>query len=554
MRSARSSGRAWSAQRLAGPWDRVARFIRRSTARRLLTSLPGMTRCAQGMVYLVGGGPGDPGLLTVRGAEVLGRAEVVVYDGLVNPDLLRRAPSDARRVAVGRHEGVRTMSQEAVNRLLVEEGGAGRRVVRLKGGDPFVFGRGGEEAAALAAAGVPFEIVPGVSSFHAVPGGAGIPVGLIDGNGLVVSSGQEDPEKGLPAVDWGAVARVPGTKVLLMGMHGLDRITAALMAGGLGAETPVAVVRRGTTEEHATLTATLGDVVWEVARRGFGSPAVVVIGEVVRSREALNWFERRPLFGRRIVLTRAAGRMAGLARGLRECGAEVWEIPAIRQEAPLDGEAAERAVSEVAAYDWIVFTSVAGVEAFVERLMAAHGDLRALGGARLAAVGPATAGRLKELHLRVDAMPAEHVGREVAAAMKRDGDLENLRVLLARAEEADAVLPEALNGLGAMVDDVAFYRTVAEDAERDPDGLGARLTEEGADWVVFTSGSTATHFDARFGLKRLADRHPRLRWASIGPETTKAIRGVAPGLEVALEARPHTAEGLLAGLAAAGGV
>lgn len=499
----------------------------------------------------MGAGPGDPGLLTVRGAEVLRSADLVVFDGLVNPELLRLVPDAVERIAVGRHDGVRTTTQEEVNRLLVEAGLAGRRVARLKGGDPFVFGRGGEEAAALAEAGVSFEIVPGVSSYHAVPAYAGVPVGLgDDAPALMVLSGQEHPDKSVPVIDWPQVARTPGTRVLLMAIQHLAGLTRTLIGAGLPAATPVAVVRRGTTARHATLVGTLGSVVEQVGQQNFGPPAVVVIGDVVRSRDALNWFERRPLFRVRVVLTRAATRMGAMSAAFRDLGAQVWEVPTIRQVPPADPAAMDRALEEVSSYDWIAFTSAAGVDAFFERLLAVHGDIRVLGGARLAAVGPATAARLKELHLRVDAVPPQQVGREIAAAMRRDGDLENLRVLLARAEVADVALPVALTELGAMVDDVAFYRTEAD--TDDADGWGGRLDGEGADWLVFTSGSTVASFHERFELPELLRKHPRLRVASIGPETTKAIGGIGRSIKIAVEAKPHTTEGLVAGILAAG--
>jgi uroporphyrinogen III methyltransferase/synthase len=503
-----------------------------------------------GRVYLVGAGPGDAGLLTVRGAELLARAELVVYDGLVNPALLRLAPATAETVAVGRHEGVRVLSQASVNQLLVEAAAAGRTVVRLKGGDSYVFGRGAEEAAELAAAGIPFEVVPGVSSFHAVPAYAGIPLTSPDGASppqFVVFSGQEDPAKPGSILDWPGLARGPGTRVILMGMERLPEITRQLEAHGVPRDEPVAVIRWGTTLRQDTLVGTLADIADQVAGQGFGAPAVIVVGPTARRAPDLAWFENRPLFRRRIVVTRTRDDAGPLARSLEELGAEVWELPVIRRAAPEDPEPARAAAEQAAAYDWIVFTSAAGVSAFFERLLATHGDLRSLGQTRLAAVGPATAARIRELHLRVDAVPARHVGREIARAMQDQGDLRDLRVLLARARIAGSDLVAELERLGALVDDVAFYRTVAEDLDQgEPRETVARLLAEGADWITFTSPSTVEHAHARLDLPGLRGRHSRLRFASIGPETSRALATL--GLPAHAEASPHTAEGLVAAL------
>lgn len=504
------------------------------------------------MVYLVGAGPGDLGLLTVRGAEVLARADLVIHDGLVHPSILRLAPPQAERLAVGRREGVRVLSQSAVNQILVEAASAGRTVVRLKGGDSYVFGRGAEEVAELAAAGLPFEVIPGVSSFHAVPAYAGLPLAEGDPEAaapFVVVSGQEDPGKPGAAVDWGRVARMPGTQLILMGVERLPEITRQLIAGGRSPDEPVALVRCGTTPRQETLTGTLGDIASAAAARGFAAPAVIVVGSAARWAAQPGWFEGRPLFRQRVVVTRAREDAGPFAGTLAELGAEVWEIPVIGRTGPDDPQPARAAVEQAGSYDWIIFTSAAGVSSFLELLLEIHGDLRALGQARLAAVGPATAARLTDFHLRVDALPSRFLGREVARALQDQGDLRDLRVLLARAQVAGSELPAELERLGALVDDVAFYRTTAVDAgaaDGDPERFGARLVDEGAEWITFTSASTVEQAQARFDLPGLARRHPRLRFASIGPETSRAL--TALGLSVHAEAHPHTTEGLVEAL------
>lgn len=509
-----------------------------------------MTERGSGKVYLVGAGPGDVGLLTVRGAEVLARADLVVHDGLVNPALLRLAPATAERIAVGRQDGVRILDQSAVNRLLVEAATAGRVVVRLKGGDPYVFGRGGEEAEALHRARRPYEVVPGVSSFHAAAAYAGIPIAdesIPGGSAFLVVSGQEDPTKPGHVLDWAAIAATPGTKIILMGVERLPEISRELLAHGVSAAEPAAIVRWGTTPKQTVLRGSLGDLARLAAEHHVAPPAAIVIGPAAARGHDGGWFERRPLFRSRIVVTRARDDAEPFSRALTELGAEVWEIPAIRRAEPDDPAPAEAAIEVTGSYDWIVFTSAAGVAAFFERFLARHGDLRALGNARLAAVGPATAASLRALRLRVDAQPARFIGREVARAMQDQGDVRDLRVLLARAQVAGAELAGELEKLGALVDDVAFYRTTADDSgSNDPERHAERLTEEGADWITFTSASTVEHFHARYDLSALLRRHPRLRFASIGPETSRAL--VALGWKAHAEAEPHTTEGLVAAL------
>jgi uroporphyrinogen III methyltransferase/synthase len=495
------------------------------------------------MVYLVGAGPGDPGLLTLRGAEVLRTAEVVISDALVSPELAALAPAEAMRVG---RSPEHPRSQEELNELLVGQARAGKRVVRLKGGDPFLFGRGGEEAERLAAAGIPFEVVPGVSSITAVPASAGIPVTHRTlASTLTVVTGHEDPGKAGSGVDWALLARTPGTKVILMGSERLGSIRAALLAHGLAGETPAAVVSWGTTPRQRTVTGTLDTIADRAAAAGVTAPTVIIIGEVAGLEPRLNWFEDRPLFGRRVVVTRARDQADALSRPLRELGAEVLEVPCLQFAPPEAVEPLVEAVTGIASYDWVIFTSANGVTRFFEHFFQAFDDIRCLGLVRFAAVGPGTAARLKALRLRVDLMPAEFVAPQIARDLARDGSLDNLRILLLRAEVANPELPRLLEDQGAIVDDIAGYRTVADTV--DWNGAAARLQEEGADWVTFASGSAVTHFDARFGLRDLRGRFPGLRVASIGPETSQALTEL--GVTVDAEARPHTAEGLVAAVA-----
>lgn len=497
---------------------------------------------SKGIVYLVGAGPGDAGLLTVRGAELLARAGVVVYDALVNKELLRLAPAEAELIDAGKRSSAHAIPQDRLNALLVEKARAGLCVVRLKGGDPYVFGRGGEEAEKLAAAGIAFEVVPGVTSSIAGPSYAGIPVTHRDyGSSFTVVTGHEDPEKEGPEIDWSRVAQAPGTKVILMGVTRVKSISQALMEHGLSGSTPAAMIRWATTGRQQTVVGTLATLAEDAEKAGFKPPGLTVVGEVVRLRDKLNWFEKRPLFGRRIVVTRTREQAGQLTRLLLERGADVLEIPTIRILPPTGKHEIADALLELNAYDWLVFTSPNGVAAFFELFFKVFEDLRDIGGARLAAVGPATAEKLRALHLKVDASPKKFLAANLAAAMAEQGSLENLKVLLLRAEVANRELPKQLEEMGAIVDDIACYKTVPETEDRN--GAVARLLETGADWITFTSSSTVENFNARLELKSLLARHPKVRLASIGPETSKAL--AALGLKPHLEAKDHTIDALV---------
>jgi len=490
-----------------------------------------------GICYLVGAGPGDPGLLTVRGSECLTRADVVVYDYLSNPEFLKIAPASADSIYVGKKAGAHTMKQDDINALLVRLTKEGKCVVRLKGGDCFLFGRGGEEAEALAAARLRFEIVPGVSSALAGPAYAGIPVTHRAHNAaLTIFTGHEDPNKPETAIDYVAIANAPGTKVMLMGIERLDAITASLLDAGMPAETPVALIRWATTPRQETLTGTIGSIASVALTAGFKAPAVAVIGEVVNCRESLNWFESKPLFGQRIAVTRTRKQAGVLIEALRELGADAFELPTIRIEPPADMRAFGELVAYAHTYEWLIFTSPNGVDAFFEMFYKLYKDAREIGGLRIAAIGPATAERVRAYHLAVDIQPEKYVAEEIVTALQAETSVENVRILLARAEGARDVLATELTKLGAIVDEAVAYRTVPE--TEDVSGGIARLKEGGADWITFTSSSTVENFQA------LNLPWPEgMKTVSIGPVTSATM--MTQGLTVDTEARVHDIPGVV---------
>lgn len=497
----------------------------------------------RGMVYLVGAGPGDTGLITLRGVELLRRADVVIYDALVNPALLQHAPESAAIIFGGRRAKTVYDNRGDVIDQLIAEARAGKTVVRLKGGDPYVFGRGGEEAERLHEAGIPFEVVPGISAFAAVPNYGGVPLTHRDHcSQLTILTGHDDLSAPDPAVNWAAEAKNPGTKVVMMGTERIGPIAATLIANGMNPHTPVAMISWGTTGRQQSLTSTLAQIATDAAKIKLPPPTVTVIGDVVKLRDKLNWFEARKLFGQRIVVTRAKNQAAELSRRFTELGAEVLEIPCIKIVPPTQKHLVADALLELGSYDWLVFTSPNGVRVFFDYFFKMHPDLRELGGARLAAVGPGTAAKLRELHLEVDLMPARAVGIEIAKEFAKFQAIENVKLCLFRAEQANPELPQALQELGAIVDDIPVYATVAETQSFPV--AEARLREAGADWITFTSGSTVEHFHARFNLVELTQKFSTTRLASIGPETTKALQRL--GLTPHAEAKEHTATGLVA--------
>jgi uroporphyrinogen III methyltransferase / synthase len=478
----------------------------------------------------------------MRGAELLRRADVVVHDALVSPGVLQLARPEAELIYGGKRPKQQALCQEHLNDLLVAKARQGKTVVRLKGGDPYIFGRGGEEASLLAAAGIPFEVVPGVSSAVAAPTYAGIPLTHRKHcSSFTVITGHEDPEASDADLSWTKLAQNPGTKVIMMGLANLRRITDRLLGEGLAPDTPVALVRWGTTPQQQTLEGTLASIADRVLETGFAAPAIIVIGDVVRLRGELNWFERRPLFGRRVVVTRERAQAREFVCSLLEQGAQVLEIPAIKFGPPTEHLPVVDAIAGLNSYDWIVFTSANGVHWFFDAFFKAFQDLRDIGGVKIAAVGPVTAARLRELHLQVDVVPKVHDARHVVKALKDFTSIENLRFLLPRAEAATPELPELLEALGGIVDDVAFYRTETE-TEAGSDASRS-LAEAGADWITFTSGSTVRGFHARLDLQALRDKFPQLKIASIGPETSEVLREL--GSVPTVEAAPQTTEGLL---------
>ncbi len=495
-----------------------------------------------GKVYLVGAGPGDAGLLTLRGAELLKHADVVVYDALANPELLRLAPATAEFISRGKNM---EMPQAEITATIIAKAKAGKIVVRLKGGDPFVFGRGGEEAEALVAENISFEIVPGVSSITAVPNYAGIPLTHREHcSSFTVFTGHSDSADAATTLHYEQIAKIPGTKVVLMGTENLGDWTKSLIAHGMSPATPIAVIQHGTLGKQKSVAGTLTNIAKLVAEKKIVPPALTILGDVVTLRERLNWFENLPLFGEKIVVTRRTGQAGKFAEQLQRLGADVRQLPTIKLTEPLEKMAIVDALLEINSYEWLIFTSANGVTAFFDMFFKRFQDLRDLGGARIAAVGPKTAAKLRELHLQVDLQPEEYVGKKIVAAFKKYQDIDNVKMCLFRAEVANKDLPEALMEEGAIVDDIAVYRTVAETEDRT--GAAAQLLEEGADWVTFTSSSTVEHFHARFDLPKLLKKFPQLKIASIGPETTKTI--VALGLKPTFEAKEHTTEGLIAGI------
>jgi uroporphyrinogen III methyltransferase/synthase len=501
---------------------------------------------SKGAVYLVGAGPGDAGLLTLRGAELLGRADTVIYDLLVNPALLRLAQPEAELISRRKRSEV---PQEKITALMMEKAREGKTVVRLKGGDPYIFGRGGEEALALAKAGIYFEVVPGVSSVVAAPNYAGIPLTHREYcSSFTVFTGHEAEENEEAGLLYSQIAKIPGTKVALMGTEKLDEWTKGVMAEGLAPETPAAIIQWGTLGRQKSVVGTLKTIAALAKEKKFAPPALVVLGDVVRLRGQLNWFENRPWFGTRIVATRGRGQNAELSHKLQELGAEVLEIPAIKRAQTDNKQDLVDALLALNSYDWLVFTSANGVAAFFELFFRHFHDLRDLGGAKIAAVGPATAAKLREMHLQVDVMPDEFVGKKIAEGLAKHSSIENCKVCLLRAENANADLPLALEELGAITDDIAVYKTVA--GTDDLPGVADDFLERGADWLTFTSGSTVQFFHERFDLQKLMKKFPQMKIASIGPETTKVLRGL--GLTPRIEAREHTSAGLAAELARLG--
>lgn len=494
-----------------------------------------------GKVYLVGAGPGDTGLLTLKGKAALERADVIIYDFLANEDLLRYAPPECEKLCVGKRPGHKNSSQEAINELLVNRAAQGKVVVRLKGGDPFIFGRGGEEAQALARAGIPFEVVPGITSGYAAPAYAGIPLTHRDlSSSVTFVTGHEDPTKSANNVDWTKLAAGADTLILFMGVRNLPEISAALIKAGKEPGTPTAVIFWGTRATQQTVTGTLADIA--ARAEGIEAPAIIVVGHVAALREELNWFERLPLFGKRIVITRARGQSDALRDALGRLGAEAIEIPAIEVRDPQSWQPLDEAIGRLDEFDFLLFTSANGVWKFLGRLGACDRDVRDLKGLVIGAIGPGTAAELSATGIRADFVPGEYRAEGIIECLK-EVEVRGKRFLIPRAKVARDILPRSLEERGARVEIVEAYETVRPGFPRDE---LERLLTPVPDAITFTSSSTVINFVGLIenaGLRKILER---TAIASIGPITSETVR--RHGLEVAMEATDSTIDGLVEAL------
>jgi uroporphyrinogen III methyltransferase/synthase len=485
----------------------------------------------KGKVYLVGAGPGDPGLITVKGLEVLRQAQVVVYDQLASPELLQELSPGAEVIYVGKKAGAHARPQEGINDLLIQKARAGLVVVRLKGGDPFVFGRGGEEAEALALSGIPFEVVPGVTAAVAVPAYAGIPVTHRAHTTLVTFvTGHEDPAKEVSQIPWEALGANPGTLVFLMGVKNLPEICRRLVDAGRAPATPAAVIEKGTTLEQRTITGTLSDLAARAREADVKPPAILVVGGVAGLHERLAWWETRPLWGKTVVVTRSRAQASRLTALLAAAGARCLEAPTLKIAPPDDEGPLNAALAGLSGFDWIIFTSANGVAAFMSRLREMGKDARALGRARIAAIGPATAQALEEHGLNADVVPDSFVAEELLAALSPHivpGD----QVLLARAQEAREVLPEGLAQLGAQVSVAPVYQAQAPTAL--PPEVAAALESGRVDVLTFTSSATVHNFAKLVGEAAFKKLAQNAAVAAIGPITAATLKeyGITPQIQ-----------------------
>ena len=491
----------------------------------------------KGYVYLVGAGPGDIGLITVKGLECIKRADVIVYDRLANPRLLSYARPDAKYIYVGKTPDHHTLKQDEINQVLVDEALKGQIVTRLKGGDPYVFGRGGEEGETLREAGVLFEVVPGITSAIAVPSYAGIPVTHRHlTSTFTVITGHEDPLRASSQINWQRLAEDPGTLIFLMGVGHLSQIVQQLVAGGKSESTPIALIRWGTRPEQQVVVGTLATIVEDVARAGLTSPAIIIVGEVVKMRDTLSWFEQKPLFGQRILVTRAREQASVFSQMIEEAGGEAWEAPTITIDSAAETPALKEAVAKAGSYDWIIFTSVNGVNAFFDCLRASGLDIRSLGAAKICAIGPKTKEALEAKGLIVAAMPEKFVAESVVECLKpllQPGE----KILLPRSDLARQVLVDTLLAMGMQVDEVVAYRT--KKVDRFNEEILEKLREKSIHMVTFTSSSTVKNFMELVGDPQILEG---IRLASSGPVTTKTLAEF--GLTPDIEASEYTIQGL----------
>ena len=496
----------------------------------------------KGRVYIIGAGPGDPGLITVKGVRCIEEADVIIFDHLVSEDLLRYAKADVELIYAGKQGVDHTLSQEEINRRMVEEAKRGRIVARVKGGDPFIFGRGGEEALVLAAAGIPYEVVPGVSSAIAVPAYAGISLTQRGYTSTVAFvTGHEDPTKEQSDIDWPSLAGI-GTLVFLMGVKNLSWITDSLIRHGKPGAMPAAIIRWGTTAEQRTLTATVETIAVRAAEAGFSPPSILVIGDVVKLREQLNWFESKPLFGRGVVITRPEAQAESMSHLLTDMGARVIHFPTIRIDPPASWENVDAAIKRLNTYQWLIFTSANGVRFFFARLYELGGDLRDLKGIRLCTIGPATAQTVENLGLRVDLVPSAYLSEGIVQAFA-DQDIRGVKILLPRAEQARDIIPAGLSAQGAQVDVVTVYRTV--NSGRKKRELEGFLKRKMVDVITFTSPSTVACFLDIMG--RDFALPPDVKIAAIGPITAAAVKKA--GLPIDIRQENYTVPDLVTGIA-----
>jgi uroporphyrinogen III methyltransferase/synthase len=491
-----------------------------------------------GKVFLVGAGPGDPGLLTKRAAELIADADLIAVDALVSKDITSTFPPQTEVVYVGKRASAHTLPQDRINQLLVDEARAGKTVVRLKGGDPFVFGRGGEEAEELVAAGILVEIVPGISSSIAGPAYAGIPVTHRSyATSLTLVTGHESDDS--TGIDWPVVARLQGTIVFMMGFGNLPLIVRKLIENGMPAQRPVAVISKATTREQRTVAGTLSNIESRVAAAKLPTPALIVVGEVVKMRDVINWFETKPLFGKRVVVTRAREQASELKRLLEDAGAQVLQFPTIQIAPPESYDSLDRIIDALTDYQWIIFTSTNGVKSFFERLHEHGDDARALAGAMVAAVGDTTAADLRVRGINPDLVPDKF--QSTALLPLLEADQKGIRTAVIRAAEGGDELIEELRRRGGEVDLGIAYRTVAADS--DIDELRRLISEGSVDAVTFTSASTVDHFFGRLTAEERSQVSKHAMLASIGPTTTEAIRRYGRGPDV--EAKNATIQALL---------
>lgn len=494
-----------------------------------------------GTVYLIGAGPGDPGLLTIKAKECIETADIVVYDYLASPFLLEYARKDAQIIYVGKKGGDHTLTQDKINLLLVDKAKQGFDVARLKGGDPFVFGRGGEEAQMLLSHKVPYEVVPGVTSAIAAPAYAGIPVTHRDHTSFVsFITGHEDPSKKDTSMQWDVFAKSHATLVFLMGVKNLENIVKNLLEHGKPADTPAALVRWGTTARQHTVTGTLETIVERVKLAKLKSPAIIVIGHVVSLRQELAWFDKKPLFGKKIVITRARAQASSLVSSLTKLGAHCIEIPTIKIAPPENIAVLKKAITAIDQYDWLVFTSVNGVRFFFDTLFEMNKDVRVLGHLKLACIGPVTKERLKDFGIISDILPKTYQAESVIEAFSSI-DMDNQRVLLPRAKVARTILPEALTGMGAHVDEVVAYETQLSTQGKEE--LITLLEDNEIDAITFTSSSTVSNFMSQLESKNAKKLLEKVVTASIGPITSDTARSL--DIEPDIEAKTYTIQGLV---------